>query len=98
VSTKTVEGGIRTLELMDAVMATYTADRRDEEPVLDYAAAHRKGVILKKVLSSGHAADVPAAIRFAFSHPGVASAVVGTINPTHLREIAAAVEAAVRVR
>lgn len=95
-STKTVAGGLRTLELMDVVMATYTAGYRDEAPVLDHAAAHGKGVILKKVLSSGHAADVGAAIRFAFSHPGVTGAVIGTIDPDHLREIAAAVEAAVQ--
>lgn len=98
VSTKTVEGGIRTLEDMDVVMATYTAAWRDERPVLDRAEALGKGAILKKVLSSGHAADVPAAIRFAFAHPGVASAVIGTINPDHLRQIAGCVEEAVRSR
>lgn len=97
-SAKTAAGGLRTLALMDVVMATYTADYRDEEPVLDYAAAHGKGVILKKVLSSGHAADVPAAIRFAFAHPGVSSAVIGTVNPDHLRQIAGCVEQAVRSR
>ena len=98
VSTKTVEGGLRTLDLMDVVMATYTAGYRDEEPVLDRAAALGKGAILKKVLSSGHAADVPAALRFAFSHPGVASAVIGTINPAHLRQIAACIDAATAER
>ena len=97
-STKTAAGGIRTLDLMDVAMATYTVDYRDEQPVLDHAAARGKGVILKKVLSSGHAADVPAAIRFAFAHPGTASAVIGTINPDHLRQVAGFVEAAVRAR
>lgn len=97
-STKTTEGGIRTLELMDVAMVTYTADHPDETPVLDFAAAHRKGVILKKVLSSGHAADVPAAIRFALGHPGTSSAVIGTINQEHLRQIAGAVVDAVRDR
>lgn len=98
VSTKTAAGGIRTLELMDVVMAAYAPDYVDERPVLDYAAAHRKGVILKKVLSSGHASDVPAAIRFAFAHPGTGCAIVGTINPEHLRQLAASVDAAVRER
>lgn len=98
VSTKTAAGGIRTLELMDVAMATYTPDYTAERPVLDYAAAHGKGVILKKVLSSGHAADVPAAIRFAFAHPGTSCAIVGTINPDHLRQLAASVDAAVRQR
>ncbi|MEZ5813292.1 MAG: aldo/keto reductase [Alphaproteobacteria bacterium] len=115
-STKTAEGGIRALEHMDAVMAMYTADYRDEEPVLDYAAAHNKGVILKKALNSGHFSSlhppripsgaqelgpsgnetqdprlrgeyrVGEAFEFAFSHPGVTAAIVGTINPAHLRE------------
>ncbi|MCB1720931.1 MAG: aldo/keto reductase [Rhodospirillales bacterium] len=53
-STKTVEGGIRALEHMDVVMACYNADYTDEKPVLDYAAEHNKGVLLKKVLGSGH--------------------------------------------
>lgn len=95
-STKTVAGGIRTLERMDVAMATYTAGYHDERPVLDHAAGLGKAIVLKKVLSSGHAADVPAAIRFAFSHPAVASAVIGTINPDHLRQIAACTEAALR--
>lgn len=98
VSTKTVEGGLRTLELMDVVMAAYNVGYRKEEPVLDYAAAHARGVILKKVLSSGHAVDVPAAIRFALAHPGVASAVIGTINPDHLRQIAGCVDETARTR
>jgi len=98
VSTKTAAGGVRTLELMDVAMATYTPDYTAELPVLDYAAAHRKGVILKKVLSSGHAADVPAAIRFAFAHPGTGCAIVGTINPAHLRQLASCVTAAVGER
>ncbi|MEM7651196.1 MAG: aldo/keto reductase [Pseudomonadota bacterium] len=84
-STKTAEGGLRALEHMDVVMATYTQDYRDEEPVLDYAATHGKGVLLKKVLSSGHDNDVSAAFKFAFSHSGVSAAVVGTINPAHLK-------------
>jgi aryl-alcohol dehydrogenase-like predicted oxidoreductase len=91
-STKTAAGGIRALEHMDAVMAVYTADYRDEEPVLDYAAAHNKGVILKKALNSGHNSDVGKAFEFAFSHPGVTAAIVGTINPVHLRENVAALK------
>lgn len=84
-STKTAEGGIKALELMDVVMASYNPDYTDELPVLDYAAAHNKGVILKKVLSSGHNTDTEEAFRFALSHDGVSSAVVGTINPEHLK-------------
>ncbi len=84
-STKTPEGGVRALETMDVVMATYTDEYRDEEPVLDYATMHNKGVILKKVLSSGHNTNIENAFRFAFAHSGVSAAIIGTINPDHLR-------------
>ena len=92
-STKTAEGGVRALQTMDVVMAMYTEDYRDEKPVLDYAAANDKGVILKKALSSGHNADVQSAFEFAFAHPGTSAAIVGTLNPDHLR---ANVQACVR--
>ncbi|MCB1531455.1 MAG: aldo/keto reductase [Alphaproteobacteria bacterium] len=53
-STKTVEGGIMALELLDIVMASYNPAYTDEKPVLDYAAKHGGGLILKKALASGH--------------------------------------------
>lgn len=84
-STKTAAGGLRALETLDTVMATYRADYTDEKSVLDYAEKHNKGVLLKKVLSSGHDTDIAGAIRFCFDHPAVASAIIGTINPDHLR-------------
>lgn len=85
-STKTAEGGVKTLELMDIVMATYTQNYQDEKPVLDYAVAHNKGVILKKALSSGHNTNIEDAMQFAFDHNGVSSAIIGTINPEHLKQ------------
>lgn len=90
-STKTVDGGIKTLELMDVVMASYNPIYTDEEPVLDYAAAHGKGVLLKKALASGHVdtigGDDPvrASLDFVFNHPGVSGVIIGTITPDHLR-------------
>jgi len=84
-STKTAAGGVKALELMDVVMASYNPDYLDEVPVLDYAAAHSKGVLLKKALASGHSSDPEASLRFALSHEGVSAAIVGTINPDHLR-------------
>ncbi len=53
-STKTVEGGIKTLEDLDVVMATYNPAYTEEEPVLDFAKKNGKGVLLKKALASGH--------------------------------------------
>ena len=85
-STKTSEGGLRALETMDLVMATYAPDYRDEEPVLDYAAVNNKGTLLKKVLGSGHNTNIEDAFKFAFSHSGASAAIVGTINPEHLQE------------
>ncbi len=85
-STKTAEGGIKTLELMDVVMATYNADYIDERPVLDYAAIHNKGVLLKKVLSSGHNTNIEEALSFAYSHNGTSGIIIGTITPEHLKQ------------
>ena len=92
-STKTAEGGLLAFLEMDVVMATYTQDYKDEKPVLDHAAAHNKGVILKKVLSSGHNSNIEEAFKFAFGHPGTTAAIVGTINPSHLRQNVTAVAA-----
>ncbi len=85
-STKTLEGGLKTLESMDVAMITYNQDYRNEEPVLDYAAAHNKGTLIKKALASGHVASPDEAIKFALSHQGVGSLIVGTINPEHLKD------------
>ncbi len=85
-STKTPEGGIKTLEIMDVCMATYNPDHTDEKPVLDYAAANDKGIILKKSLSSGHNTNIEDAMRFAFSHKATNGIIIGTINPEHLNE------------
>ncbi len=85
-STKTTAGGIKALELMDVIMATYTREYQDEKPALDYALANNKAVILKKVLHSGHNTNISDALRFAFSHKAVKSAIIGTISLEHLRE------------
>jgi len=97
-STKTVVGGIRALDTMDVVMATYTEQYTDEKAVLDYAAIEGKNIILKKALSSGHNTNIQDAMSFAFSHPGVDSVIVGTINPNHLKENAEAVNRALALR
>jgi aryl-alcohol dehydrogenase-like predicted oxidoreductase len=53
---------------------------------------------LKKALASGHNTDINGAMEFAFSHPGVDSVIVGTINPNHLQENAEAVTRAISSR
>jgi aryl-alcohol dehydrogenase-like predicted oxidoreductase len=90
-STRSVKGGILSLRRMDTVMACYNPLYRDEEPVLDYAALNGGGVLLKKVLASGHvdklgADPVQNAMDFVFSHAGTDGVILGTINPKHLRQ------------
>ncbi len=85
-STKSAAGGVKTLELMDVVMASYNPAYIEERAALDYAARHGKGVLLKKLLSSGHNTDIKAAMHFGLSHPCRPAAIVGTINPVHLEE------------
>ncbi|MBF0218484.1 MAG: aldo/keto reductase [Gammaproteobacteria bacterium] len=98
-STKSVAGGLWCVENMDLVMASYHPDYQDELPVLDAAARLGKGVLIKKGLASGHAdraaggGGIEAALRLIFAHPAVASLVVGTINPDHLRQNVALTEA-----
>jgi aryl-alcohol dehydrogenase-like predicted oxidoreductase len=94
ISTKTVEGGLRAIELgLDAVMVTYNPWHLEEEAVLDAAGKSSTSVFLKKTFGSGWLGDknasadpVAEALGFVFSHPATTSAVVGTINPKHLRE------------
>jgi aryl-alcohol dehydrogenase-like predicted oxidoreductase len=93
VSTKTVRGGLLAAQRTDAVMLTYHAEYTDEAAVLDYCAAHKKGALIKKAFASGHLGDPDRALRFAVGHPGTGSVIVGTIDPQHLRQNVAAVNA-----
>nr|MBF6622695.1 aldo/keto reductase [Stutzerimonas stutzeri] len=89
-SGKTVEGGLLALERGDCAMVTYNLNEQAERPVIDYAAAHRKGILVKKALASGHLAagedPVRRSFELLFGQPGVSSAIVGTINPRHLED------------
>jgi aryl-alcohol dehydrogenase-like predicted oxidoreductase len=99
-STRTVEGGIRALELLDVAMVTYSPLYTDEGPVLDYGLENGKGVLVKKALSSGHVGNiggtdpVQKSMDFVCSHRGATSVIVGTIDPGHLRHNVAAVRRA----
>ena len=89
-SGKTVQGGLKALEQGDCAMVTYNLNEQAERPVIDHAAAHGKAILVKKALASGHACLSPgvdpvrASFELLFAHPGVSSAIVGTINPLHL--------------
>ncbi len=91
-SGKTLEGGLRAAEQADVMMVTYNREYCAEAALLDYCAAHNKGVLIKKALASGHIGDdVGASLRFALQHAATSSVIVGTINPEHLASNVAAV-------
>ncbi|MDD2049798.1 aldo/keto reductase [Pseudomonas putida] len=98
-SGKTVAGGLKALERGDCAMVTYNLNEQAERPVLDYAAEHGKAILVKKALASGHVCLSPgedpvrASFELLFGHPGVSSAIVGTINPVHLAHNVATVAA-----
>jgi len=91
-STKTVEGGVLAARKSDCVMVTWNLEYDDDIPVIEFCREQGKGVLIKKALASGHAAKAggqdPVGKSFStiFSNPGVTSAVIGTINPAHLRD------------
>ncbi len=97
-STKTIAGGMLAVDQSDVVMVAYNPVEIAERPVIVYAQQKNKGVLIKKALASGHvdqfsAQDpVQAAMNFIFSEPGVSSVIIGTLNPTHLRECIEKVE------
>ena len=97
-SSKTVAGGLRAIDRVDVLMLTYNRADTSQAEVIEAAHKAGKGVLIKKGLASGHALkghSVSAAetFRFLLQPPGVSSIIVGTINPSHLRENIAAVEA-----
>ena len=91
-SGKTPEGGLLALETGDCAMVTYNLNEQAERPVLDYAAAHGKAILVKKALASGHLCLAPGedpvrrSFELLFGHPGVSAAIIGTINPKHLAD------------
>ena len=89
-STKTVDGGIAAAEACDAVMVTYNLADQREAAVLDACVRLGRGTLVKKALASGHLAagledPVQASMDLVLGHPGVTAAIIGTINPAHLR-------------
>jgi aryl-alcohol dehydrogenase-like predicted oxidoreductase len=100
----------RTGGACDVVMVSYSPAERAQGVVIDAARHRGVGVLIKKALASGHTLDllnkmppeiraavsdpIQAAMRFALGREGVSSVIVGTANPLHLRDNAAAAELA----
>jgi aryl-alcohol dehydrogenase-like predicted oxidoreductase len=90
-SGKTRAGGMHMIDHCDLLMVSYNPGYRDEVPLIAAAAQAGRGVLVKKALASGHAADPAAALAEAAGVPGVSSIVVGTLSRDNLRADAAAV-------
>lgn len=86
VSTYTVAGGKRAVDLCDAVMLAYNANSTDERAVIDYAREKGKAVLVKKGLASGHVGAEEAArnIRFVTGTAGVTGMVFGSISEKNI--------------
>lgn len=100
-STKTPQGALLAIERADVVMLTYNSRETADGPAIDDAHARGVGVLIKKALLSGHlltlghnADPVEDALRVVFARPGATCAVIGTINPEHLRHNVRAAERA----
>ena len=90
-STKSLDGGLKAVELSDLVMVTYNPSTPNDAEVIRYANSLNKGVLIKKALNSGHVAtagenSIEENLKFALTPAGVSSVIVGTINPAPLRE------------
>lgn len=97
VSSMTLEGGLKGVELSDAVMVSWNFEYRAQEEVIRQAGNAGKAVLLKKALLSGNLHQpgngknlVETCVHAALDLPAVSSLVAGTINVAHLRENAAA--------
>lgn len=87
VSTYTVEGGMKAVDLCDCVMVAYNKSYPDELPVIAYAREKGKAVLVKKGLASGHVdtlGGVAENIRFVTGTPGVTALVFGSLTPANI--------------
>lgn len=84
-STKTISGGILTLDQADIAMVTYNPSYTNEHTVIQHAHTHSKAIFIKKALGSGHLTATHS-LPFVLAEPGVTSVIIGTINAKHLRE------------
>ena len=99
VSVMSLEGGLAAVPLCDVVMVAWNTGFHEHQPVIEAAAAAGKGILLKKVLSSGDLTgeEVPPGmgaaefrLRSALALPGHPVVIAGTISPEHLAENLAA--------
>lgn len=91
-SIKTVVGGTKAVAEMDVIMCTCNPAYPDEIPVIVAAKENGCGILIKKGLQSGHTDSIEASLEFIFAQAGVASLIIGTINPNHLQQNVSALQ------
>lgn len=88
-SGKTYEGGHRALaEGANVLMVTLNTQHSADSPLVAEAASYGAGILVKKALDSGHLGqheDPAVRLSTLLNDPGITSAVIGTLNPEHLR-------------
>lgn len=85
ISTKSLAGGLTAVAHCDVVMVTLNRDQVEDLPVIAAARRRGRGVLVKKPLAGGRLVDdAPEQLRWVTSRPGVAAALVGTLDPAHL--------------
>lgn len=93
-STKTLAGGLLCAAEADLVMTTFDQDSAEDLQLLDTCASENTGVLLKKIFNSGHLlnaagqlsnAIIEQQMKVIFAQKPVNSAIIGTLNPEHLR-------------
>lgn len=98
ISAKTLEGALAAAACCDVAMLAYNREDAALGPALEACARSGCAVLVKKALGSGRlcadAAGLRASLDFVCAAPAVASIVVGTLDPAHLRADAAACVAA----
>ena len=105
VSAMSLAGGLAAVPICDVVMVAWNTGFHEQQLVIEAAAVAGKGILLKKVLSSGDLAGLavqgrPEAmsaatfqLRSALALPGNPVIIAGTIAPGHLAENLAAARA-----
>jgi aryl-alcohol dehydrogenase-like predicted oxidoreductase len=103
-STKTVAGGLLTVQHADVAMVTFNPGNVADLPVIQAAAQNNKIILVKKAFDSGHLVNnttgnnsVNNTVKFILKEPGVTSIVSGTISIKHLQQNAAATVAAAMI-
>ena len=84
-SGKTTDGARRALDLVDVLMVPFNLEDRTHADVIQEAAEHGVGVVVKKGLASGRLAPADA-LRFVLGQAGIASVVIGSLSLDHLAD------------